>query len=150
MIDSKKIIPPVYFLITIVIMATFDYFVPIGNILHPPVTYSGAILIAIGLIFVIWSAALFSMAGTPIKPFEESTHLVTGGMYQVTRNPMYLGMVLILFGISLLFGTISPFIPIPFFIWLIQTTFIINEEIVMEKTFGDEYKEYKKKVRRWL
>jgi protein-S-isoprenylcysteine O-methyltransferase Ste14 len=147
---SKKIIPPVYFLITIVIMATFDYFVPIGSILYPPVTYSGAILIAIGFIIVVWSAALFGKAGTPIKPFEESTQLVTGGMYQVTRNPMYLGMVLILVGIALLFGTISPFIPIPFFIWLIQTIFIFNEEIVMEETFGDEYKEYKKKIRRWL
>jgi len=147
---SKKIIPPVYFLITIVIMATFDYFVPIGNILHPPVTYSGTILIAIGIIIVVWSAALFGMAGTPIKPFEESTQLVTKGMYQVTRNPMYLGMVLILLGIALMFGTISPFIPIPIFAWLIQTIFISNEEIVMEKTFGDAYKEYKKKVRRWL
>jgi len=147
---SKKIVPPVYFLITIVIMATFDYFVPMGNIQHPLVTYSGAILIAIGFIIVVWSATLFGKAGTPIKPFEESTQLVTGGMYQVTRNPMYLGMVLILVGIALLFGTISPFIPIPFFIWLIQTIFIFNEEILMEETFGDEYKEYKKKIRRWL
>ncbi len=147
---SKKIIPPVYFLITIVIMATFDHFVPIGNLLHPPVSYSGVLLIAIGIIIVVWSAALFDKASTPIKPFEESTQLVTGGMYQATRNPMYLGMVLILVGIALLFGTISPFIPIPFFIYLIQTIFISNEEIVMERTFGDEYREYKERVRRWL
>ncbi len=147
---SKKIIPPVYFLITIAIMATFNYFVPIGNILHPPVTYSGAILIAIGLIIVVWSAALFGKAGTPIKPFEESTQLVTKGMYQVTRNPMYLGMVVILLGIALQFGTISPFIPIPIFVWLIQTIFISNEEIALERTFGGEYREYKERVRRWL
>lgn len=147
---SKKIIPPVYFLVTVVIMAGLHYFAPIGNVLHPPATYSGALFIAIGFIIMIWSAALFGKAGTPIKPFEDSTHLVIEGMYQVTRNPMYLGMVVILFGIALLFGTLAPFIPIPIFVWLLQTTFISNEEIALEKTFGGEYREYKARVRRWL
>ena len=63
---------------------------------------------------------------------------------------MYLGMVMILLGIALLFGTLTPFIMIPIFVWLIQTIFIKNEEIVMEKTFGNEYREYKERVRRWL
>ncbi len=147
---SKKIIPPVYFLVTVMTMAALNYFAPIRDILQPPATYSGAIFIVIGFIIVVWSAALFGKAGTPIKPFEESTQLVTKGMYQVTRNPMYLGMVVILLGIALLFGTFTPFIPIPIFVWLIQTIFISNEEIVMERTFGDEYREYKERVRRWL
>ncbi len=147
---GTKIIPPVYFLVSVVIMAVLNYFAPIRNILHPPVTYSGALFIVIGLIITIWSAVLFIKAGTEIKPFEESTHLVTQGMYQLTRNPMYLGMVMILLGIALLFGTLTPFIMIPIFVWLIQTIFIKNEEIVMEKTFGDEYRAYKERVRRWL
>ncbi len=147
---SKIIIPPVYFLVTVVIMTVLNYFAPIRNILHPPVTYSGAIFIVIGFIITIWSAVLFNKAGTAIKPFDESTHLVTKGMYQVTRNPMYLGMVVILLGIALLFGTFTPFFLIPIFIWLIQTIFIGNEEIMMERIFGDEYREYKKRVRRWL
>ncbi len=147
---GTKIIPPVYFLVSVVIMAVLNYFAPIRSILHPPVTYSGAIFIVIGLIITIWSAVLFNKAGTAIKPFEESTHLVTQGMYQLTRNPMYLGMVMILLGIALLFGTLTPFIMIPIFVWLIQTIFIKNEEIVMERTFGDEYREYRERVRRWL
>ncbi len=147
---SKIIIPPVYFLVTVVIMTVLNYFAPIRHILHPPVTYSGAIFIVIGFIITIWSAVLFNKAGTAIKPFDESTHLVTKGMYQVTRNPMYLGMVVILLGIALLFGTFTPFIPIPIFVWLIQTIFINNEEIALERTFGDEYREYKERVRRWL
>lgn len=147
---STKIIPPVYFLVTVVTMAVFNYFAPIKNILHPPVTYSGAIFIVIGLIITTWSAVLFGKAGTAIKPFEESTHMVTQGMYQLTRNPMYLGMVVFLIGVALLFGTLTPFILIPIFILLIQTIFINNEEIVMEKTFGNEYREYKERVRRWL
>ncbi len=131
-------------------MAVLNYFAPIRSILHPPVTYSGVIFIVIGLIITIWSAVLFNKAGTAIKPFEDSTQLVTQGMYQLTRNPMYLGMVMILLGIALLFGTLTPFIMIPIFVWLIQTIFIKNEEIVMERTFGNEYREYKERVRRWL
>ncbi len=147
---SKKILPPVYFLVTVVMMAALNFFAPIRNILHPPVTYSGAVVIIIGFIITIWSAALFDKAGTAIKPFDDSTHMVTEGMYQLTRNPMYLGMVVILLGIALLFGTLTPFIPIPIFVWLIQTIFISNEENALEKTFGDEYREYKERVRRWL
>jgi len=59
-------------------------------------------------------------------------------------------MVMILLGIALLFGSLTPFILIPIFVWLIQTIFIKNEEIVMERTFADEYREYKERVRRWL
>ncbi len=84
------------------------------------------------------------------KPFEHSTHPITGGMYKVSRNPMYLGMVVILLGIAVLFGSISPFISIPVFIWLIQSNFIRLEEAALEETFGDEYREYKTRVRRWL
>ena len=150
MIRSKKILPPVYFLAAAVMMAVLNYFAPIRNILYPPVTYSGAVFIIIGFFIMIWSAVLFNKAGTAIKPFDESTHMVTEGMYQLTRNPMYLGMVVILLGIALLFGTLTPFIPIPIFIWLIQTIFISHEENTLEKTFGDKYREYKDRVRRWL
>ncbi len=150
MISRKKILPPVYFLLTVVMMAVLNYFAPIKEILPPAVAYSGVIFIIFGFIILVWSAVLFGKAGTEIKPFEESTHMVTKGMYQFTRNPMYLGMVSVLLGIAFLFGTLTPFIPIPIFIWLIQTIFISHEENALEGTFGDEYKEYKEKVRRWL
>ncbi len=150
MSHQRKILPPVYLLAAIVIMASLHYLAPIGIILRPPITYLGVLLIAIGLGVVGWPAVTFGRVGTPIKPFEDSTHLVTGGMYRVSRNPMYLGMVVVLLGIAVLFGNISPFIPIPFFVWLIQINFIRLEEAALEKTFGDEYREYKNAVRRWV
>ncbi len=150
MSQQRRILPPVYLLAAVAIMASLQYFAPIGTILRPPITYLGVLLIAIGLGVVGWPAVTFGRVGTPIKPFEDSTHLVTGGMYRVSRNPMYLGMVVVLLGIAVLFGNISPFISIPIFIWLIQTNFIRHEEAMLEKTFGDEYREYKNVVRRWL
>ncbi len=150
MSHKRRILSPVYFLAAIAIMASLHYLAPIGIILRPPITYLGVVLIAIGLGVVGWPAVAFGRVGTPIKPFEDSTHLVTGGMYRVSRNPMYLGMVVVLLGIAVLFGNISPFFSIPFFVWLIQTIFIRHEEVVLGKTFGAEYSEYKTRVRRWL
>lgn len=147
---KRKVLPPVYFLFTLLIMAGLYFFVPIGLILHAPMTYLGALPIVIGFAIAIWAAASFGKVGTPIKPFEQSTHLVTGGMYRITRNPMYLGMVLILFGIAIVCGTIGPFVPVPIFIWIIQRKFIRFEEAALEEKFASEYVAYKGRVRRWL
>ncbi|NIO84348.1 MAG: hypothetical protein GTN53_27945, partial [Candidatus Aminicenantes bacterium] len=78
------------------------------------------------------SARLFARAETAIRPFEESTTLVRSGMYRVTRNPMYLGMVLVLLGIALILGSLSTFLLIPLFAWLIQSLFIVHEEAMLE------------------
>ncbi len=147
---DRKILPPVYFLAAVLLMVGLNYFVPVQTILNAPITYLGVGMIAFGLFIVMWPAVTFGKAGTPIKPFEGSTHLVTNGMYRITRNPMYLGMVVVLLGIAVLFGNASPFLIAPMFGWLIQTKFVKFEEALLEKTFGDEYLRYKQKVRRWL
>ena len=147
---SHKILPPVYLLIAVLLMAGLNYFTPLHTILAAPVTYLGIGLIVLGFLIVIWPAASFGRVGTPIRPFEESTDLVTNGMYRVTRNPMYLGMVAVLLGVAVLFGSASPFLLIPIFGWIIQTKFVKFEEVLLEETFGDEYIEYKGRVRRWL
>ncbi len=145
-----KILPPVYLLVAALLMVGLNFAAPVKIVLSAPITYLGAGLIAIGLFVVIWPASTFARVGTPIKPLEKSTNLVTGGMYRVTRNPMYLGMVVILLGIAILFGTASPILVIPGFGWLIQTKFVKPEEALLEETFGREYVEYKLRVRQWL
>ncbi len=147
---DRKILPPVYFLAAVLLMVGLNYFVPVQTILNAPITYLGVGMIAFGLFIVMWPAVTFGKVGTPIKPFEDSTRLVTNGMYRITRNPMYLGMVVVLVGIAVLFGNASPFLIAPMFGWLIQTKFVKFEEALLEKTFGDEYLRYKQKVRRWL
>jgi protein-S-isoprenylcysteine O-methyltransferase Ste14 len=92
----------------------------------------------------------FSKAGTPVVPFERSTALVTDGSYRLTRNPMYVGMVMILAGIALLLGTVGPWLPIPLFVWVMRSSFIIREERFLEELFGQQYLAYKSRVRRWL
>ncbi len=147
---GKKILPPVYFFITLMLMIILHYFIPVLIFIMPPMNYAGAFLILFGVVFVIWSATLFGKVGTPIKPFQESTQLVRGGMYRVTRNPMYLGLSIILVGVAILLGSVTPFIPVPVFVWLIHNLFIVQEELMLEERFGDEYVQYKLSVRRWF
>lgn len=146
----RKIVPPFYLIITIALMVTLHKLLPLATVVPPPWSYAGAVVMLTGLGILMWSARLFARAETPIKPFEESTRLITGGMYRLTRNPMYLGMVFMLLGIALLLGTLSPFLPIPLFVWLIHSVFILNEEVMMEDLFGEEYREFRQRVRRWI
>ena len=145
----KRLLPPVYFLVAILSMAALHFLFPIARIL--PAAYStSAVLILIGMSLILWAVRLFLKAGTAIKPFEASTKMIVAGPYRWSRNPIYLGMVIILFGIGLALGTLTPFAILPLFVWLIQKDFIAHEESMLDKSFGAAYAEYKKRIRRWL
>jgi protein-S-isoprenylcysteine O-methyltransferase Ste14 len=85
-----------------------------------------------------------------VKPFQESSYLVTTGAYRICRHPMYLGFALILVGLSTLMGSVTPFLVVPPFIALIETTFVRVEEEMRAATFGDAWRGYKARVRRWI
>jgi protein-S-isoprenylcysteine O-methyltransferase Ste14 len=103
-----------------------------------------------GLWINLWASNYFKKVDTTVKPFQTSTHLVTIGFYKYSRHPMYLGMLLILLGIFLLLGSLSPIIILPVYITLITRNFILPEEKMLQETFGDSYQKYKIKVRRWI
>ena len=131
-------------------MVGFHYAFPVRQVIHFPYRYSGMVFVLGGILLVLWAVRLFGQAGTTIKPFQESSALVVGGPYRLTRNPMYVGMVGVLFGIGLLLGSLSPFIIIPLFVALIDVRFIRSEEAALERIFGARYGDYKAQVRRWL
>lgn len=131
-------------------MIALHYYFPLSQIFSLSVSYAGVILIITGLSVSAWGAYAFRKSDTPIKPFEQSTVLVTYGFYRITRNPMYLGMMIILFGTWIFLGSLSPLFVIPVFFLFIQEIFIKHEEPFLENIFGDQYREYKSKVRRWL
>jgi len=89
-------------------------------------------------------------ADTGLLPFEEATVLVTGGIFRFTRNPMYLGMFLMMFGAAFLMGSIGALIPLLIFVLIIRYNFVAGEERFMEAAFGQQYLDYKSKVRRWI
>ena len=142
--------PPVYFLLAVLLIAALHWFLPVARIIDAPLSYVGVLIIGVGFIVVVAPARAFEAHATAIRPFEESDVLVTDGLFRISRNPMYLGMVIILVGVAVLLGTLTPFIPIPLFVMLIRQRFILEEEAMLSETFGEQYLEYKRSVRRWI
>ncbi|BDW81295.1 isoprenylcysteine carboxyl methyltransferase [Erythrobacter sp. Dej080120_24] len=110
------------------------------------------LLIGAGLAIDLVSVAAFLKARTTVTPLapEKASSLVTGGFYRFTRNPMYLGMLLILTGIALLLASPINIAILGLFIAYITAFQIKPEEALLEAKFGEEYREYKQSVRRWL
>lgn len=147
---KKPLLPPFYFFVAILLMAAFHCILPVKSIIPSPFTYLGALPLLFGVWLNIWSDQLFQKAGTTVKLLDKSSALITHGPFRFSRHPMYLGMALILLGIAILLGSITPFTCVGIFVLVIDRTFIVIEEKMMEKTFDDAYRKYKKHVRRWL
>ncbi len=112
-----------------------------------------AILICIiGIGIDLVSVGLFAREKTTVSPFspDKTQVLITSGLYQYTRNPMYLGMACILTGLALWLGNYASLLMIPCFIWYITQLQIIPEEEILLEKFGQEYGEYMLRVRRWI
>ena len=149
---QPKIFPPVFMLLFAVVMWLLDRYFPGMEVISEPWSLIGYGFIAGALLIDLWSLLLFLRAKTTFHPLqtEKTSTLVTNGMYRVTRNPMYLGLLLLLIGWAMLLGTLTPFLMLPLFVWVINSQQIQHEELVLEEKFGDLYLEYKQKVRRWL
>ena len=148
--NFQKLLPPFWFLLSIILMVIFHQLLPVKQLLDPPLTYWGIGAIILGILVVIYCAVIFQRKGTTIKPFEESSYLVNEGLFGYSRNPIYLGMVVVLLGLWCVLGSLTSLLVIPVFVGLIQEKFIKEEERMLEEKFGEEYREYKAKVRRWL
>ncbi len=148
--SQRRTLPPTYFLGSLIAMVVLHLFVPVTRWLAFPWNLLGlAPLMVGGWLNAVCSRA-FDHHTTTVKPFEESTVLLAEGPFKYSRNPMYLGMVLVLSGVGLLFGTASPVMAIPLFAWLMTTRFIVEEEKALTQSFGQPYLDYKGRVRRWL
>jgi len=150
MTEKLKIIPPIYFLLSLGVMVVLDRTVPLYSFASLPSLVFGAVVAFLGFALLIVSASLFRKAGTAINPFEESTELVTSGPYRFTRNPMYLGMIAMLTGSCFMLGTLSPAFILLLFVVIIRELFIKPEERKLHSTFGAAYDDYCWRVRRWI
>lgn len=147
-----KIPPPVYGVSTAVVMWFLNSSFPVAELFSAPWNLTGWFFIIVGLIIELWSVGLFVKAKTTVNPMkpDNSKNIVDSGMYQYSRNPMYLGMLCILLGFAILLGSLTPLFCLPVFVLLITTQQIIPEEKILTNKFGQQYLDYKHRVRRWL
>ncbi len=146
----KPVLPPAYLFGAIVLIVVLHFLLPINRLIPPLYNLLGLVPLFVGTLANIHASNLFKKAGTTVKPFEPSSTLVTNGPYRFSRHPMYLGMTLILAGLAVLLGSVTPVLVVPVFAWLMDRRFIVAEEQALEETFGEAYLEYKRHVRRWI
>ena len=147
---TYKIKPPTYLLIAILVAIALHFIFPVMNIIPLPWTLLGIIPLAFGLVINIRADQVFHKAKTPVCPFGTASSLVTDDVYHLTRNPMYLGFVLILLGIAVLLGSLAPYVSVLAFTFLLDSMFIRVEEQKMSTQFGLAWQAYKSQTRRWL
>jgi protein-S-isoprenylcysteine O-methyltransferase Ste14 len=146
---KPKTIPPLYFYLGIILIISINILFPNFRLIIYPYNLIGIILIIFGFYLNSLAWKLFKQNKTTTT-YKKSKKLITNGIFKITRNPIYIGMSLILLGISISIKNIfAIIIPLLFFI-IINKIFIPYEEWKNKKTFGKEYLKYKKKVRRWL
>ncbi|MEX2524838.1 MAG: isoprenylcysteine carboxylmethyltransferase family protein, partial [Gammaproteobacteria bacterium] len=138
----QKVLPVFYLLAALLIMLLLDRYLPVLELIRPPYSWAGIAVLVSGLCLSLIGVNMFRKVGTPIMPFDRSTALVVEGLFGLSRNPMYLGLVVILFGAAILLGSLTPFLVIPVFVFIIQEGYIKYEEQFLEELFGETYREY--------
>ena len=116
----------------------------------PPVPAGGALLGLLGCGIMLRAWWLFRRHATAICPTATTTRLITDDVYRLTRNPMYLGIVLMLLGVAVAAGGIAFYLAALVFYLIIDTVFCPFEEDKLRRAFGASYRAYSARVRRWL
>lgn len=151
---AVRIFPPGVPLVTVIAGLVFGYIWPVDlSILPgPPLRYwiGGAIIIASIYFLGFRAVSTMRRSGQSENPYKKTTEVIEEGPYRFTRNPMYLQMVLICFGLAILLANIWILILTPVCGLLLHFLVILPEELYLKRKFGDGYLDYKKRVRRWI
>lgn len=146
----KKIMPPYYFFSGILLEITLHLLVPMYKYNISPYHWIGLPIIVIGISMNLIAKETVLKSKTTVIPFQKPSLLIKHGIFLCSRNPMYLGMLIVLLGESILLSSLSPLIAPILFVIIITIKFIKPEERILENVFNDDYKNYKNKIKRWI
>lgn len=145
-------LPPLIFLGFLVLAILLEAVVPLPVAgAHALARYlAGAALAVCGVVMVAMGLRRFSAAGTNVPPTLPTTALVVDGIYGWTRNPLYLGSTLVYLGLAVAAGSLWAILLVVPLLWVINVGVVAREERYLERKFGDAYRAYKARVRRWI
>ncbi len=142
--------PPVLHAAAFVVVLVLQWVWPWPIFDQPAFRWTGAALIPIGIGIVIWGRVTMLAAGTNINPSQPAVALVTSGPFRFSRNPLYTSLMLVFVGLTLAVNTWWGFaVLIPVFV-VMYAGVIRREERYLEQKFGDSYREYCARVRRYF
>jgi len=147
-----KIPPPVVFAVFGGLMWTLSRLLQAADFSLLSNTVIALAVAGVGGVFAVPAIVAFLLARTTIHPHKphETRKLIVNGVNAITRNPMYLGLLLVLIAWAIYLSNIVSFVPLPFFVAYLNRFQIRPEERALADRFGSEYEAYCKRVRRWL
>jgi len=145
------VLPPIAWAVAILVGLGLDrlYPLPFLPAALPHVWLGGAVFV-LGVALAVWAATTFRRAGTRVEPNRPTTAIVTTGPFRFSRNPIYLGMQLGQIGLAVAFDSLWLLATlVPFFL-VLRYGVVAREEVYLDRKFGDTYRGYAARVRRWL
>jgi len=147
---KPKLVSPSWLNLFIPLCVVAHFVVPIEMLFLSSLRYMGIVFIVAGIALNLVGSATLRNSQTPVDFDQIPAQLVVTGPFRYTRNPMYLGGLILLIGVAILLGSLVSFLfPVLLFL-ILQFLYIPVEEKEMERIFGNQYIEYKRKVRRWV
>ena len=147
---KRRIYPPIWLLFGLIAVFALNEWYPGLRFTGLAGQIIGGAAILVGLLLLVIANGLFTRAGTDVIPFRNVSTLVTHGVYHYSRNPMYLGMVLVLAGCAVTVGAVTALAVPVLFALIIDRRFIRAEEQMLRELFPEEYAAYCARVRRWV
>ncbi|MGD8784753.1 MAG: isoprenylcysteine carboxylmethyltransferase family protein [Thioalkalispiraceae bacterium] len=151
---AVRIFPPAIPLVIVLLGVAMQYWWPLqlDFVIPTPARYwlGGGIIAAAVLGLGFWAVFTVRSSGQSENPWKPTTQILEHGPFRVTRNPMYLQLVIICFGFSILLWNVWIFLFTPLCAWCLHHYAIKPEEAYLEDKFGEHYRAYRQRVRRWL
>ncbi len=151
--NAGVFIPPPFIYVAVYFVAVFmQQIVPLDRtFFYSPIAANLAIVFILCSVgFFLPAFIQFVRSKNSLVPIKPTRSLETRGIYSISRNPMYMGLLLLYVGIAIVKGSWWSFILMPLLILIVQAFIIKKEEAYLERAFGEEYNNYRKRVRRWI
>jgi len=148
--NGVKLMPTTYLLMSVVAIVALHLLLPVAKVVPTPWNLLGILPLVVGVVINLVADRAFHAAQTTVRPFEKSSALVTSGVFRVSRNPMYLGFVLLLIGLAVLLRSLTPYLVVVAFAALLERQFVAAEERMLAEQFGADWQRYRQRTRRWL
>ncbi len=150
--DRARIVapPPLIYLGMLGLGLLLEWLWPTELSNRPLAVSAGAAFIVLGVVGLLAAVRTLWRAQTTINPYKSTTTIVSDNVFRFSRNPIYVADTVIYIGLGLVLDTWWVLIFTPIVIWIMNIGVITREEAYLERKFGNDYLEYKRKVRRWL
>jgi len=145
-----RFLPPILFLSFLIVALVLNWLFPLPEPWTTILRIAGGVAVIAGLVLGGTAVSRMRGAHTSPDPGRPTTALVTGGPFRLTRNPIYLGFLLIYLGFTLVAGTLWGLVLSPVLLLIATRVIIRAEEAYLAERFPDGYEAYKARVRRWI